>query len=112
MSQEQSTAISLIITGRTCVLNRGGNAIFDGKQYHIYVSAMANHCPLSTWGRNSRIDHGVSDTITGPYTLKDVAIPTWSHNSAPIALKDGTYVACLNSDPWVGVKMPCTTVML
>ena len=59
--------------------------------YAHLCATQANECPLSTWGRNSRIDHGVSDTITGPYTLKDVAIPTWAHNSAPIALKDGTY---------------------
>lgn len=71
----------------------GGNSIYDPstKKYHIYVSAMTNGCPLSTWGQNSRIEHGVSDQITGPYKFQDVAIPTWSHNSAPIKLKDGTY---------------------
>lgn len=71
----------------------GGNAIYDDKtqEYHIYVSAMTNGCPLSTWGKNSRIEHGVSKTITGPYEFKDVAINTWSHNAAPVALKDGTY---------------------
>lgn len=71
----------------------GGNTIYDAasKEYHIYVSAMTNHCPLQTWGKNSRIDHGVSKTITGPYALRDVAINTWAHNSAPIALKDGTF---------------------
>ena len=71
----------------------GGNTIQDpatGK-FHIYVSAMTNGCPLSTWGQNSRIEHGVADTVTGPYKMVDVAIPTWSHNSAPIALKDGTF---------------------
>ena len=42
---------------------------------------------VSTTGSNSRIDHAVSDTITGPYKFVDVAIPTWSHNAAPIKLK-------------------------
>ena len=42
------------------------------------------------WTGNSRIEHGVADTITGPYKMVDVAIPTWSHNSAPVALEDGT----------------------
>ena len=69
----------------------GGGAIYDGKQYHSYISTMANHCPLSTWGHNSRIDHGVADTIVGPYKFVDVAIPAWSHNSAPISLHDGSY---------------------
>ena len=71
----------------------GGNTIQDPStgKYHIYVSAMTNECPLSSWGQNSRIEHGVADTITGPYKMVDVAIPTWAHNSAPIALKDGTY---------------------
>ena len=71
----------------------GGNTIQDpatGK-FHIFVSAMTNGCPLSTWGQNSRIEHGVADDVTGPYKMVDVAIPTWSHNSAPIALKDGTF---------------------
>jgi len=71
----------------------GGASIYDKatKKYHSYISTMANHCPLSTWGHNSRIDHGVSDTITGPYEFVDVAIPAWSHNSAPISLHDGSY---------------------
>lgn len=69
----------------------GGNALYDGAEYHIFVSAMTNNCTLQHWGSNSRIEHGVSKTIVGPYVFKDVAIPTWSHNSAPIALHDGTF---------------------
>jgi hypothetical protein len=71
----------------------GGNAIEDPEsgKFHIFVSAMTNNCTLQTWGRNSRIEHGIADTVTGPYKFVDVAIPTWSHNSAPIALKDGTF---------------------
>jgi hypothetical protein len=53
---------------------------------------MSNGCLLNHWGSNSRIDHGVSPTITGPYVFKDIAVNTWSHNAAPIALKDGTCV--------------------
>jgi hypothetical protein len=30
-------------------------------------------------------------SCTGPYKLKDVAINTWAHNAAPIALHDGTF---------------------
>ena len=32
-----------------------------------------------------------ADTVTGPFSFVDVAIPTWSHNAAPIALKDGSF---------------------
>jgi hypothetical protein len=71
----------------------GGNAIEDPKtgKFHMYVSRMTNNCTLQHWGKNSRIDHGIADKVTGPYKFVDVAIPTWSHNSAPIALKDGTF---------------------
>jgi hypothetical protein len=27
---------------------------------------MTNGCLLESWGQNSRIDHGVADSITGP----------------------------------------------
>lgn len=50
----------------------GGNAIKDqvtGK-YHAYVSSMTNDCPLSHWGKNSRVDHAVADNITGPYVFQ------------------------------------------
>jgi hypothetical protein len=47
-------------------------------------------CPLAC-GNNARIDHGVSDNITGPYTFHDVAVPVMSKNSAPVTLQDGTY---------------------
>ena len=71
----------------------GGNAIRDPStdKYHIFVSAMTNNCSLQHWGKNSRIEHAVADSVVGPYRFVDVAIPTWSHNSAPIALKDGTF---------------------
>lgn len=71
----------------------GGNAIYDAstRKYHSYVSAMTNDCMLNTWGQNSRIEHGVADSVTGPYEFVDVAVNTWSHNAAPIALHDGTF---------------------
>ena len=69
----------------------GGGAIFDGHQYHIYVSRMTNDCLLQTWGSNSRIDHGIADTVTGPYKFSDVAVNTWAHNAAPVTLADGSF---------------------
>eukprot|EP01065_Artemidia_motanka_P049776 TRINITY_DN8355_c0_g1_i1.p1 TRINITY_DN8355_c0_g1~~TRINITY_DN8355_c0_g1_i1.p1 ORF type:complete len:469 (+),score=131.64 TRINITY_DN8355_c0_g1_i1:70-1476(+) len=69
----------------------GGNVIEDGGKYHLYAAAMTNHCPLQDWGKNSRVDHAVADTPTGPFKFQDVAINTWSHNPAPVRLKDGSY---------------------
>mmetsp|Transcript_4254 Transcript_4254/g.6102 ORF Transcript_4254/g.6102 Transcript_4254/m.6102 type:complete len:406 (-) Transcript_4254:3-1220(-) len=75
------------------VTSWGGGIIHDNGTYHLYVSRMTNNCSLSTWVKNSRIDHAVSTTgPTGPYYFHDVAINTFSHNAAPIALPDGTYV--------------------
>ena len=54
--------------------------------YHLYVSRMSNDCPLEHYGTNSRVDHAVSSSITGPYEFSDVAIPTFSHNPAPVEL--------------------------
>ena len=74
--------------------NQGGGVIHDvaGDQlYHLYVSRMTNNCSLRHWTKNSRIDHAVSKTITGPYTFQDIAVNTFSHNSAPIVLPDGSY---------------------
>ena len=71
----------------------GGGALFDNatQKYHSFISSMTNGCSLNHWGSNSRIEHGISDSVTGPYKFVDVAIPTWSHNAAPIALHDGTF---------------------
>lgn len=72
----------------------GGNIIYDNTTatHHMYVSRMSNDCNLVDYQKNSRIDHAVSTTgPTGPYTFHDVAIPTFSHNAAPIVLPDGTY---------------------
>jgi hypothetical protein len=72
----------------------GGNIIFENatKTHHMFVSRMTNDCLLVDYGKNSRIDHVVSTTgPTGPYTFRDVALPTFSHNAAPITLPDGTF---------------------
>jgi hypothetical protein len=39
--------------------------------------------------QNSRIDHAISHSPTGPYIFKDVAVDVFSHNSAPLKLADG-----------------------
>lgn len=72
----------------------GGGILYDKitDTHHLYVSRMTNGCLLEMWTKNSRIDHAISRTgPTGPYQFHDVAINTWSHNPAPLALPDGTY---------------------
>merc|ERR1719272_2645874 len=67
----------------------GGNILHDGQQYHLFASAMTNGCGLGRWSSNSRIEHAVSATLEGPFKFVDVAINTWAHNAAPIALPGG-----------------------
>lgn len=72
----------------------GGNLIYDSKTntHHMFVSRMSNGCKLNAFMNNSRIDHAVSSTgPEGPYAFQDVAVNTFSHNAAPVKLKDGTY---------------------
>ena len=71
----------------------GGGAIFEApaKLFHLYVSTMTNDCPLQRWQTNFRIDHVVSEHPTGSYRFRDVAVPTWAHNSAPVTLPGGTF---------------------
>ena len=74
----------------------GGNILVEPinashTKYHLYVSRMTNDCPLTHWQTNSRIDHAVSvNNMEGPYEFSDVAIPTFSHNPAPIVLQNAT----------------------
>jgi hypothetical protein len=71
----------------------GGNILAekDGKRFHLYVSAMTNGCGLGRWSSNSRIEHAVADRPEGPYEFVGVAVNTWAHNAAPIALHDGSF---------------------
>lgn len=63
----------------------------DHKVYHLYVVRMTNNCTLEHWTSNSRVDHAVSDSPTGPFRFLDVAIPVQSHNPMPVRLPDGTF---------------------
>ena len=56
-------------------------------EHHMFVSVMTNNCSLAHWGTNSRVDHVTSDTPTGPYTWRGVALNTWAHN--PLVLRLG-----------------------
>jgi hypothetical protein len=74
----------------------GGNALFDGEQWHLFVAAMTNNCSLSSWQTNSRIVHAVARTVAGPYTKKSVAVNTWAHNPVVVKLPDGAGYALMH----------------
>ena len=71
----------------------GGGAFYDAttQKYHAYIHTMDNGCPLRDFTTNSRIEHCISDTITGPYVYHDVAVGVDASNSVPTLLRDGTY---------------------
>jgi hypothetical protein len=56
-----------------------------------YVNSIANQCLLGSWMENSRIDHVISDTVTGPYSFHDTAVQMTSSNPAPVVLTGGPY---------------------
>lgn len=48
--------------------------------YHLFVTELANHCGMGTWGRMSQVAHTVSKNFEGPYQKIETPIPTESHN--------------------------------
>eukprot|EP01084_Bolivina_argentea_P309776 535870_1 len=60
----------------------GGSVLYDetDKQYHMFVSDMSYNCTLSSWQTNSRIIHTISYYPDGPYKMKNISIPIFSHN--------------------------------
>ena len=69
----------------------GGNVVKGSdNRYHMYAAYMDNKCGLTSWGRDSKIVHAVSDTQTGKFEVVDTAVGGWSHNPAPMLAPDGT----------------------
>lgn len=59
----------------------GGPPVFDGKQWHLFVSEIAAHCGMQCWSRLSQATHAVSASPTGPYRRAGVVIGTQTHNT-------------------------------
>jgi len=66
------------------VTSWGGNIIYDEKteEYHLFVSEIPGG--LREWTKKSRIIHGVSNDPLGVFKKKDVVLPAWAHNAAPV----------------------------
>ena len=45
----------------------GGPPVFDGKEWHLFVSEIAAHCGMQCWSRLSQATHAVSASPTGPF---------------------------------------------
>lgn len=60
----------------------GGPPVYDAatSEYHMFVTEIAGHCGMSTWGRQSQAAHVTSSIISGPYRRAGLAIPTQAHN--------------------------------
>ena len=63
--------------------------VFRDGSYHLYVSEMAGHCGLATWGTNSFIRHAVSETVDGILAPRETVLPAWGHNAMPWVTPDG-----------------------
>ena len=59
----------------------GGPPVFDGKEWHLFVSEIAAHCGMQCWSRLSQATHAVSASPTGPFRRRGVVIPTQTHNT-------------------------------
>jgi hypothetical protein len=77
-----------------CYCERGGNPVQgdDGK-WHLFVAEITNGCGLGYWKTNSQCIHATSNTVGGPYTKRDVALPVWAHSCRVVRDKtDGTWL--------------------
>eukprot|EP01052_Picozoa_sp_SAG31_P024174 SAG31_NODE_2040_length_6591_cov_8.808996_1_plen_309_part_00 len=59
----------------------GGPPVYDGAQWHLFVSEIAAHCGMQCWSRLSQATHAVSASPTGPYRRRGVIIGTQTHNT-------------------------------
>eukprot|EP01049_Picozoa_sp_SAG25_P009891 SAG25_NODE_1023_length_4252_cov_3.280279_5_plen_281_part_00 len=91
----------------------GGNPVYWGGLYHLFVSAMPPGTNLSNWGR-SLVDHAISPNISGPYVYNQTTL-TPGHNPATVRLKNGSFalfsildygvhIAATPHGPWTKVK--------
>jgi hypothetical protein len=59
------------------------------KLFYMAVSEFSGGCGLSTWRCNSQVALARSHTPIGPYKKLGVAVNSWAHNAAIVALPDG-----------------------
>ena len=74
--------------------------------YYMWVAAMANHCDLTSWEKNSEVHLAASPSPLGPFYKLKTIVPPWAHNpqtSAPTrapgpnSTRTDALVACAQS---------------
>lgn len=69
-------------------------------QYHLFATTILSHCPLNDYTFNEELVHGVSDTLLGPYTYKNVALNTTIINPTVVqAPGNKEYVLFYSGEP-------------
>ena len=71
----------------------GGNSVFEGGLWHMFVSEIAHGCSLNYWTQNSQIIHAQARDAAGPYTKRSVALPPWSHEAQLVVNHDPSAAA-------------------
>ena len=70
----------------------GGSIIEWNGTYHMYASHIVNGCGLGAWTTNSEVVHAVAIAPEGPYTVKDVVLPPWAHDTNAMLAASGEIV--------------------
>jgi len=71
----------------------------NGK-YHLLATRMLNGCSVvPDYPYNEDLVHAVSDTLLGPYTFQNVALPTTVINPTVLQAPDGKYVVFYSGEP-------------
>lgn len=75
--------------------------------WHLYFSYL-NGCPLGYFSNTSSIQHAVSDSVVGNFTIVDEAIVPFAHNPSTQQAPDGSLVMYyIGRDPPVHVVPTC-----
>jgi len=68
----------------------GGLSVFYNNEYHLLVTEIENHCPLTNWGSNSACIHATAATPDGPFVRQNIAVDIWCHNPQVITMPNGS----------------------
>lgn len=68
----------------------GGLSVYYNNEYHLLVTEIENHCPLTNWGSNSACIHATASTPDGPFVRQGTAVDVWCHNPQVITMPNGT----------------------
>lgn len=87
----------------------GGSILKDEDTglYHMWTAAFTQGCSLSGWQQNSEVVHSVSQHRTGPFIMRDVALPIWHHGPQAIRAPDGMWMLFARGKENPSSEVPC-----